>query len=100
MTEKRNFSFDEDFVIKQALRENLQELRSSRLHYAGPATDVELPQKPFGLVDISQQEKNVSYSNIDSKLQMTCLEINFYNFIPDNNGRSNSCWRRRCTDTA
>ena len=75
MTEKRNFSFDEDFVIKQALRENLQELRSSRLHYAGPATDVELPQKPFGLVDISQQEKNVSYSNIDSKFQMTCLRL-------------------------
>ena len=56
-----DFGFDEDFVIENALRENLQELRSSRLHSAGPAPDVELPQKPFGLVDISQQEKNVSW---------------------------------------
>ena len=28
-----------------------QELRSARLHTAGPAPDQELPQKPFGLVD-------------------------------------------------
>ena len=27
---------------------------------AGPPPDAELPQKPFGLVDISQQELNVS----------------------------------------
>ena len=26
---------------------------------AGPPPDAELPQKPFGLVDISQQELNV-----------------------------------------
>ena len=77
-----DFYFEDDYVIEQALRENLQELRSSRLHTAGdslkltlllnvfctnkklnvtgPPPDVELPQKPFGLVDISQQEKNVS----------------------------------------
>lgn len=81
-----DFYFEDDYVIEQALRENLQELRSSRLHTAGdslklallilcadcnnkklnvtgPPPDVELPQKPFGLVDISQQEKNVSIIN-------------------------------------
>lgn len=30
-----------------------QELRSARLHTAGPPPDHELPQKPFGLVDSS-----------------------------------------------
>ena len=54
-----DFFYEDDFVIENALRENLQELRSGRLHTAGPPPDAELPQKPFGLVDISQQEKNV-----------------------------------------
>jgi len=54
-----DFLFEDDYVIETALRENLQELRSSRLHSAGPPPDAELPQKPFGLVDISQQELNV-----------------------------------------
>ena len=52
-----DFRYDDDIVIEQALRENLQELRSSRLHHAGPPPDHELPQKPFGLVDISRQER-------------------------------------------
>ena len=30
-----DFYFEDDYVIEQALRENLQELRSSRLHTAG-----------------------------------------------------------------
>ena len=31
-----------------------------KFNVSGPPPDAELPQKPFGLVDISQQEKNVS----------------------------------------
>ena len=30
-----DFGYEDDFVIETALRENLQELRSSRLHSAG-----------------------------------------------------------------
>ena len=52
-----DFRYDDDYVIEQTLRENLQELRSSRMHHAGPPPDHELPQKPFGLVDISAQER-------------------------------------------
>ena len=39
------------------------------LHISGPPPDVELPQKPFGLVDISQQEKNVSFFKLVSSCQ-------------------------------
>jgi hypothetical protein len=34
-TLESNFGYDDDFVIETALRQNLQELRSSRLHTAG-----------------------------------------------------------------
>ena len=54
-----DFRYDDDYVIEQTLRENLQDLRSSRMHHAGPPPDHELPQKPFGLVDISLQERLV-----------------------------------------
>jgi len=50
-TLESDFGYEDDYVIEVALRENLQELRSARLHTAGPAPDQELPQKPFGLVD-------------------------------------------------
>ena len=55
-----DFLYEEDYVIEQALRENLHELRSSRLSTAGPPPDAELPQKPFGLVEISKQQQYVS----------------------------------------
>ena len=37
-----DFYFEDDFVIETALRENLQELRSGRLHSAGKAQNVQL----------------------------------------------------------
>ena len=33
-----DFYFEDDYVIETALRENLQELRSSRLHTAGDSS--------------------------------------------------------------
>merc|ERR1719411_636577 len=54
-----DFRYDDDYVIEQTLRENLQELRSGRMHHAGPPPDHELPQKLFGLVDISVEERLV-----------------------------------------
>ena len=37
-----DFYFEDDFVIETALRENLQELRSGRLHSAGKSQNVQL----------------------------------------------------------
>ena len=48
-TMETDFGFDDDYVIETALKESLAELRSSRLHTAGPPPDNEKPQKPFGL---------------------------------------------------
>ena len=48
-TMETDFGFDDDYVIETALKESLAELRSSRLHTAGPPPDSEKPQKPFGL---------------------------------------------------
>ena len=78
-----DFLYEEDYVIETALRENLHELRSSRLSTAGinitvphcfqeflhnsstsgPPPDAELPQKPFGLVHIPKQEQYVRIFN-------------------------------------
>ena len=58
-TLEKDFGFDDDFVIETALRENLAELRSARLHTAGPPPDNELPQKPFGLLSIPSIEQEM-----------------------------------------
>ena len=52
-----DFGYEDDFVVETALRESMAELRSARLHSAGPPPDNELPQKPFGLVDIPSKEQ-------------------------------------------
>ena len=52
-----DFGYEDDFVVETALRESLAELRSARLHSAGPPPDHELPQKPFGLVDLPSEEQ-------------------------------------------
>jgi len=57
MTLETDFGYEDDFVVETALRESLAELRSARLHSAGPPPDHELPQKPFGLVDIPSEEQ-------------------------------------------
>jgi len=54
-----DFGYEDDFVVETALRENLAELRSARLHTAGPPPDHELPQKPFGLLDIPSMEQEM-----------------------------------------
>ena len=46
-----DFRYDDDYVIEKSLRGNLQDLRLSGLHHAGPPPDHELPQKPFCLAD-------------------------------------------------
>ena len=51
-----DFGFDDDYVIAVALKESLAELRSSRLHTAGPPPDNEKPQKPFGLHRFGQRQ--------------------------------------------
>jgi len=58
-TLEKDFGFDDDFVIETALRENLAELRSARLHTAGPPPDNELPQKPFGLLSVPSIEQEM-----------------------------------------
>ena len=45
-----DFGYEDDFVIETALKDSLAELRSSRLHTAGPPLESEKPQKPFGLL--------------------------------------------------
>eukprot|EP00092_Neocalanus_flemingeri_P004627 GFUD01004986.1.p1 GENE.GFUD01004986.1~~GFUD01004986.1.p1 ORF type:complete len:865 (-),score=218.95 GFUD01004986.1:642-2888(-) len=50
-TLESDFGYEDDFVIETALKDSLAELRSSRLHTAGPTPDSEKPQKPFGLLD-------------------------------------------------
>jgi len=54
-----DFGYEDDFVVETALRDNLAELRSARLHSAGPTPDNELPQKPFGLLDIPSREQEM-----------------------------------------
>jgi len=52
-----DFGYEDDFVIETSLRESLAELRSARLLSPGPSPDQELPQKPFGLVDIPNEKQ-------------------------------------------
>jgi len=54
-----DFGYEDDFVVETALRENFNELRSARLHLAGPTPDNELPQKPFGLLNIPSREQEM-----------------------------------------
>eukprot|EP00092_Neocalanus_flemingeri_P032883 GFUD01035762.1.p1 GENE.GFUD01035762.1~~GFUD01035762.1.p1 ORF type:complete len:854 (+),score=257.98 GFUD01035762.1:282-2843(+) len=56
-TLEADFGYDDDFVVETALRDSLAELRSARLHSAGPPPDQELPQKPFGLVHIPSEKQ-------------------------------------------
>ena len=60
---------------KKTLQVNLQHGYDNvkNLNISGPPPDVELPQKPFGLVDISQQEKNVSFFKLESSLKVIFL---------------------------
>lgn len=60
-TLEANFGYDDDFVIETALRQNLQELRSSRLHTAGEAPAKELPEKPFGLERVPTVEEELGH---------------------------------------
>merc|ERR1719228_533870 len=55
-----DFGFDDDYVIETALKESLAELRSSRLHTAGPPPDSEKPQKPFGLHSFPTPEEEAA----------------------------------------
>ena len=50
-TLETDFGYDDDYAIETALKECLAELRSSRLHTAGPPPENEKPQKPFGRCD-------------------------------------------------
>jgi len=59
-TMETDFGFDDDYVIETALKESLAELRSSRLHTAGPPPDNEKPQKPFGLHSFPTPEEEAS----------------------------------------
>ena len=90
-----DFLYEEDYVIETALRENLHELRSSRLSTAGiditaslpgnstfysttsgPPPDAELPQKPFGLVHIPKQEQYVRIFNQLNAVDITtCFRL-------------------------
>merc|ERR1719447_2091586 len=59
-TMETDFGFDDDYVIETALKESLAELRSSRLHTAGPPPDSEKPQKPFGLHSFPTPEEEAA----------------------------------------
>lgn len=56
-TLESDFGYEDDVVIETSLRESLAELRSARLLSPGPPPDQELPQKPFGLVDIPNEKQ-------------------------------------------
>ena len=59
-TLESDFGYEDDFVIETALKDSLAELRSARLHTAGPPPDSEKPQKPFGLLEnIPVEEEEV-----------------------------------------
>jgi len=49
-TLETDFGYEDDFVIETALKESLADLKSSKLHTAGPPPESEKPQKPFGLM--------------------------------------------------
>jgi len=61
-TMESDFGYEDDYVIETALKEALAELRSSRLHTAGPPPDSERPQKPFGLHNFPTVEQEAAMS--------------------------------------
>jgi len=61
-TMENDFGYDDDYVIETALKECLAELRSSRLHTAGPPPENEKPQKPFGLHNFPTVEEEAARS--------------------------------------
>jgi len=50
-TLESDFEYEDDYVIETALKVSLAELKSARLHTAGPPPDSEKPQKLFGLLE-------------------------------------------------
>ena len=54
------FRYDDDVVVDQ-LRQNLLELRTSRLHTAGDSPPAEEPTKPFGLERVPTAEEEAGY---------------------------------------
>jgi len=50
-TLESDFGYEDDYVIETALKDSLAELKSAKLHTAGPPPDSEKPQKPFGLLE-------------------------------------------------
>ena len=61
-TLQKDFGYDDDFVIETALKDSLEELKSSNLHAAGSPPDSEKPKKSFGVLDNIQteEEQNVA----------------------------------------
>jgi len=59
-TLESNFGYEDDVVI-EALRQNLLELRSSRLHSAGESPPNEEPINPFGMERLQTAEEELGY---------------------------------------
>ena len=55
-----NFGYDDDKVI-ESLRTNLDELKKSGLHLAGPSPPEEQAEKPFGTPNIPTAEEEAGY---------------------------------------
>ena len=74
-TMETDFGFDDDYVIETALKESLAELRSSRLHTAGPPPDNEKPQKPFGLHRFEKRQlfTKFSFTNLKERRNQKSL---------------------------
>jgi len=59
-TLENNFGYDDDRVIEE-LRQNLKELRESRLTTSGESFTDEEPLQPFGLVKVRTAEEELGY---------------------------------------
>ena len=75
-TLKKDFGYDDDFVIETALKESLEELRSSNLHTVGLPPDSEKPQKSFGVLENIQTEEEQSV--VGKRLPVGAEETLFY----------------------
>ena len=86
-TLETDFGYEDDFVIETALKESLADLKSSKLHTAGPPPESEKPQKPFSLMlNIPPEEesapvgKRLPVMNEERNIQRNTLQREEENF--------------------
>jgi len=58
-TLEKEFVYEDDYFIETALRENLAELKSIRLHTAGPTPENEFPKTQFGVIKDPSREQDI-----------------------------------------